>query len=206
MNLAHLHLVLNHFPIVGTVIGLGLFVVSCVGKNDDLKRASLLVLAAMALLALPTFFSGIGAQGAIRRDPAVSAVLIERHEGAAMLALFRRYQDFQGSRERLAARCKRAPKDFEAHRQMANFHMTAHEYPAAITYFSRCLELQPNNTQIRRNLIVAQGFMGQRENQKLQLDILAKQEIGDRGQGTGDSAQTGNREQKTGDRAAQSGR
>ena len=55
------------------------------------------------------------------------------------------------------------------------------------------LELQPNNTQIRRNLIVAQGFMGQRENQKLQLDILAKQE-------------TGNRRQGTGDRAAQSGR
>lgn len=96
-------------------------------------------------------------------------------EGAEMLAMFRRYQEFQGSRERLSARCKRAPKDFEAHRQMANFHMTAHEYPAAITYFSRCLELQPNNTQVRRNLIVAQGLMGQRENQKLQLDILAKQ-------------------------------
>jgi uncharacterized membrane protein len=88
MNLAHLHLVLNHFPIIGTVIGLGLFVVSFAGKNDDLKRASLIVLAAVALLALPTFFSGIGAQRAIRNDPAVSAVLIERHEGAAMLALF----------------------------------------------------------------------------------------------------------------------
>jgi uncharacterized membrane protein len=88
MNLAHLHLVLNHFPIIGTVIGLGLFVVSFAGKNDDLKRASLMVLAGVALLALPTFFSGIGAQGAIRKDPGVSAVLIERHEGAAMLALF----------------------------------------------------------------------------------------------------------------------
>ena len=74
MNLAHLHLVLNHFPIVGTVIGLGLFVVSFVGKNDDLKRASLMILAAVALLALPTFFSGIGAQRAIKGDPAVSAV------------------------------------------------------------------------------------------------------------------------------------
>src|SRR5258705_8139294 len=88
MNLALLHLVLNHFPIIGTVIGLGLFVVSLVGKNDDLKRASLIVLAAMALLTLPTFFSGIGAQRAIRRDPAVAAALIERHEGAAILALF----------------------------------------------------------------------------------------------------------------------
>src|SRR5439155_13401731 len=64
------------------------FVGSCVGKNDDLKRASLMVFAAMALLALPTFFSGIGAQAAIRKDPAVSTVLIERHQGAAILALF----------------------------------------------------------------------------------------------------------------------
>ena len=88
MNLAHLHLVLNHFPIIGTLFGLGLFAGSFAGKNDELKRASLMVLAAVALLALPAFFSGIGAQGAIRRDPAVSTVLIERHEGAAILALF----------------------------------------------------------------------------------------------------------------------
>jgi len=88
MNLAHLHLVLNHVPIVGTVIGVGLLVVSLAGNTDGFKRASLMILAVVALLTLPTFFSGIGAQRAITRDPAVSALLIQRHEGAAMLALF----------------------------------------------------------------------------------------------------------------------
>src|SRR2546428_11305295 len=88
MNLAHLHLILNHIPIIGTIIGLGLFIVSLVGDTDDLKRASLMVFAGVALLALPTFFSGVGAQGAIRKDAAVPASLIERHEGAAILALF----------------------------------------------------------------------------------------------------------------------
>src|SRR5437879_5829913 len=87
MNLAHLHLLLNHFPIIGTLIGLGLFAASFIGKNDDLKRASLIVLAVVALLALPAFFSGVGAQAAIRKDAGVSAALIDRHEGAAMLAL-----------------------------------------------------------------------------------------------------------------------
>jgi uncharacterized membrane protein len=87
MNLAHLHLLLNHFPIIGTMVGLGLFLVSLVGKNDDLKRAGLIIYAAMALLSLPTFFSGVGAQGAIQDLPGVSADLISRHEGAAMLAL-----------------------------------------------------------------------------------------------------------------------
>src|SRR2546426_1745989 len=88
MNLAHLHLILNHIPIIGTIIGLGLLIVSLVGNTDDLKRASLMVFAGVALLALPTFFSGVGAQGAIRKDAAVPASLIERHEGAAILALF----------------------------------------------------------------------------------------------------------------------
>lgn len=88
MNLAHLHLLLNHFPIIGTIVALGLFIASFIGKNDDLKRSSLIIFAAMALLTLPAFFSGIGAQRAIRKDPGVSTALIDRHEGAAMLAVF----------------------------------------------------------------------------------------------------------------------
>ncbi len=88
MNLAHLHLLLNHFPIIGTIVGVGLFLISLVGKNQDLRRAGLIVLACMALLSLPTFFSGVGAEGAIQDSPGVSADLINRHEGAAILALF----------------------------------------------------------------------------------------------------------------------
>jgi uncharacterized membrane protein len=87
MNFAHLHLLLNHFPIIGTIVGLGLFLISLVGKNEDLRRASLIIFPAMALLALLTFFSGAGAQGAIKKIPGVSEALIERHQGAAMLAL-----------------------------------------------------------------------------------------------------------------------
>jgi len=87
MNFPHLHLLLNHFPIIGTTVGLGLFLISLVGENEDLRRASLIIFAAMALLAIPTFFSGTGAQGAIKKLPGVSEALIERHQGAAMLAL-----------------------------------------------------------------------------------------------------------------------
>jgi len=87
VNLAHLHLLLNHFPIIGTIVGVGLFLFSLAGKNDDLQRAGLIIFSVMALLSLPTFFSGIGAQGAIEKLPGVSSVLIDRHEGAATLAL-----------------------------------------------------------------------------------------------------------------------
>ena len=88
MNLAHLHLLLNHFPIIGTILGLGLLLISLVAKTDDFKKASLIIFAIIALLSLPTFFSGVGAQGAIRKLPGVSDALIDRHEGAAILALF----------------------------------------------------------------------------------------------------------------------
>jgi hypothetical protein len=87
VNLAHLHLLLNHFPIIGTIVGVGLFLFSLVGKNDELRRAGLIIFAVMALLSLPTFFSGIGAEGAIEKLPGVSEALINRHEGAAILAL-----------------------------------------------------------------------------------------------------------------------
>ncbi len=88
MSLAYLHLLLNHFPIIGTIIGLGLFLLSFFEKNGDpMRRASLIVFAAIALLTIPTFCSGVGAQE-INREPGVSTALIERHEGAAMLALW----------------------------------------------------------------------------------------------------------------------
>ena len=88
MNLAHLHLLLNHFPIIGTIVALGLFIGSFVGKNDDLKRSALIIFAVVALITLPAFFSGIGAQRAVRKEPGVSTAVIDRHEGAAILAMF----------------------------------------------------------------------------------------------------------------------
>jgi len=87
MNFVYLHLFLNHFPIIGTLVGLGLLLVSLFGKNDDLRRASLIIFPAMALVAILVFFSGNGAEGAIKKLPGVSEAMIERHQGAAMLAL-----------------------------------------------------------------------------------------------------------------------
>jgi hypothetical protein len=94
MNLAHIHLLLNHFPTIGTIIGIGLFLVGLAAKSDDLKRASLVVFLGIALLTLPTYMSGNAAQEVICKgqpkgpctDPGVSKALIEKHEGAALLA------------------------------------------------------------------------------------------------------------------------
>src|SRR5206468_3665694 len=87
VNLAHLHLLLNHFPTVGTVIGLGLFVGALVTKNDGLKRTSMLVLLLIAVSALPVYFSGNAAFEAIQSRPDVSKQFVARHQDVALLAL-----------------------------------------------------------------------------------------------------------------------
>jgi uncharacterized membrane protein len=88
LNFAHLHLLLNHFPIIGTIVALALFLVSFVGKNQDLRRASYIIFAGIALLTIPTFLSGFGAQLGIQGKPGVSDELVSRHEGSAMLSLW----------------------------------------------------------------------------------------------------------------------
>src|SRR5579863_9418420 len=87
MDLTHIHLLLNHFPTIGMIIGGGLFIVALIMKSNDLKRASLVVLLGVALLAIPTYMSGNGAQDAIKSLPGVSKSLIEAHEGAALVAI-----------------------------------------------------------------------------------------------------------------------
>jgi len=87
MNFAHLHLLLNHFPIIGMIVGVGLFLVSFFDKNEDLRRGSYIVFVGIALLSIPAFLSGFGAQQAIQ-GPGVSDALINRHEGSALLSLW----------------------------------------------------------------------------------------------------------------------
>jgi putative effector of murein hydrolase LrgA (UPF0299 family) len=71
VNYAHLHLLLNHVPVIGSIVGLGLFLISFFGKNEDLRRASYIIFAAIALLTIPAFLSGFGAQQMIK-GPGVS--------------------------------------------------------------------------------------------------------------------------------------
>lgn len=85
-NLVHIHLLLNHFPIIGTIIGLGLFLIALVGKSEDLQRASLVVFLGMALITMPTFMSGSAAQDAIKFLPGVPLALITAHLNASLLA------------------------------------------------------------------------------------------------------------------------
>jgi hypothetical protein len=92
MNLTHLHLLLNHFPVIGTIIALGLYLIALVAKSDHLTRACLVLFLGLGLLTLPTYMSGNAAEDAICPAPAdmpcpdhqISHSQIQAHEGAAL--------------------------------------------------------------------------------------------------------------------------
>lgn len=87
MNLtaAHLHLLLNHVPTVAFGVGIALFAGALLTDSRDLKRASLVLLAGVALLMLPTYITGNAAEAQLRSTPGVSATMVQAHEGAALL-------------------------------------------------------------------------------------------------------------------------
>jgi uncharacterized membrane protein len=90
MNLAHIHLLLNHFPTIGFGIGLALFLVSLISKSEELKRTSLVVFFLIAALAIPTYMSGNAALETLcpgqelACPQGVSIATIRAHEDAAL--------------------------------------------------------------------------------------------------------------------------
>jgi uncharacterized membrane protein len=87
---SHAHMILNHFPTVGFVIGLGLFVGALVLDNIVLKRASLFLFVVCAILTVPTYVTGNASMWAVTDPPieGVSKAVINAHRDLALLALF----------------------------------------------------------------------------------------------------------------------
>jgi uncharacterized membrane protein len=87
MNWAHIHLLLNHLPLVGTIFGVLLLLLALLRKSEELKRVSLGIFVLTALLALPVYFTGEPAEKVVEYLPGVEEPLIERHENTALFAL-----------------------------------------------------------------------------------------------------------------------
>jgi uncharacterized membrane protein len=87
VNLAHLHLLLNHFPTIGLGIALGLHVAALLKKSDDLKQASFVGFYLLGLVAIPAYLTGGAAQVVLQDQPGVSQDVMTAHQDAALLAL-----------------------------------------------------------------------------------------------------------------------
>jgi hypothetical protein len=88
MNDAHLHLLFNHLPIVSSLIGLLILAAGIFLKQGIVRKTAFAVLIFSALVTLPAFFTGEGAEEIVEELPGISHNLIHEHEEAAELALW----------------------------------------------------------------------------------------------------------------------
>lgn len=86
MNAAHVHLILNHIPVVGLGIGVLILIVARIKKQEELTQLSLKLFVVLALIAIPTYLTGEPAEEVVHHLPGVSHDIIEEHEAMAQVA------------------------------------------------------------------------------------------------------------------------
>ena len=86
LNSAHIHLLLNHLPIIGAIVGLLLLVTAVVRKSDELKRVSLAAFVLTALITVPVYLTGEPTADIVERLPDVTEALVDEHQDAALIS------------------------------------------------------------------------------------------------------------------------
>jgi len=85
-TIVHLHLLLNHLPIIVTGLGLLLVALAVWRADDYLARVALWFLVGGAVSALPTYLTGDGAEHAVRDLPGVTRPIMQAHSNMALVA------------------------------------------------------------------------------------------------------------------------
>ncbi|MBK7407478.1 MAG: hypothetical protein IPL49_14150 [Saprospirales bacterium] len=83
MNPAHLHLVVNHLPIIGTLFGILILLSGFLLRNSNVKRTAMGAFVLTAGFAALAYFTGEGAEETIEGLAGVSESFIGPHEEMA---------------------------------------------------------------------------------------------------------------------------
>ena len=86
MNSAHLHLLLNHVPVLGAFGVLALLAIAFVRRDSPLARLALGFAAMLAAASVAVFLTGEPAEEIVERLPGIAETAIEPHEEAALIA------------------------------------------------------------------------------------------------------------------------
>jgi hypothetical protein len=87
MNPAHLHLLLNHVPVLGTIFGLLLVIAALARRNHTMLRAAYVAFIVSAVAAIPVYLTGGGAEDQVEGARGGNERFIDEHEDAATIAL-----------------------------------------------------------------------------------------------------------------------
>lgn len=84
MSLVHIHLLLNHFPVVGAFGGILLFAIAYQRDSSELARFGMAFFTALGIVTVLVYFTGLSSDEVARGLPAFSLPLLERHEEAGL--------------------------------------------------------------------------------------------------------------------------
>jgi len=83
MNDAHLHMVVNHFPIIGTILAIGILIAGLFTKNNGIKNTSYFLFILAAIFGALSMGTGEGAEELVKDLPDVGWKIIHEHEEIA---------------------------------------------------------------------------------------------------------------------------
>ncbi len=87
MSPAHLHLMLNHLPVVGTPIVLALLLWGLLRRSRDVQRAALGAVVLLAVVSYPVFLTGEPAEEQLEDSTWYQERLVHEHEERGEAAL-----------------------------------------------------------------------------------------------------------------------
>lgn len=84
MNMAHLHLMLNHFPVVGAPLLLALLAYGLARGSPDVTRIALWATVVLGVVTLVVYLTGEPAEELVEALPTFDHDMLERHEAVAL--------------------------------------------------------------------------------------------------------------------------
>ena len=86
MNGAHLHLIVNHLPVVSVLFAIAFLLVGVVRRSDGLMKIGLIISVVVGLTGAAAFLTGEGAEDVLEQWPGADRQLIHEHEETAETA------------------------------------------------------------------------------------------------------------------------
>lgn len=83
MNDAHLHMVVNHFPIIGTFFGIGILITGIFLNNSSIKNTAYILFVIAAIFGALSMGTGEGAEEIVEDFPNIGKAIIHEHEELA---------------------------------------------------------------------------------------------------------------------------
>ena len=80
MNDAHLHLMVNHFPIIGLIFGFGILISGLYFRNNGIKNTAYSVFIVAAITAFLSMYTGEGAEELVEDLPNIGHHIVHEHE------------------------------------------------------------------------------------------------------------------------------